>query len=525
MVDPIIAELAFETGKLDSFGDFVWDPVTPLVPSFDFKDGHAFFTIPVQRTVIKKGKTKADPPRSTVETQLVLVRDDGWAQPFTEEVVQKLGFIFPKTVMVPDKMRWHPHSVRAFNNRQTHKVDSTELFNEIHDVLRKYVEYPADIYYELVALFIMTSYMFQIWASTGYIHFNGTAASGKSRNLDLIELMGLNAKKASNISEASLFRTIEGSPGVVLIDEAEDFKSERGDVIRRLLNDGYTRNGAAIRVDKNADSELRPQSYRLYCPKVIASISSLENVLASRSIIIPMVPALRRIPELPEDGPDSMWQQLRDRLYIWALGSAKKTVEAAALWNTTKRYDAAPDIINRQWQVSQAYFTMTELIHVQGLTDRLRDFFNGYFFKQQRNQDDTDRTRLILRCLPRVLATQSPRLDTGMYLSKDIHEVVSAYLETDQLEWFKIRAIATAMTVLGFHDRKGGKGGMAYRLDEDQIRDAFLHRHVAPFDEDLPWLNDKVDWSTPVILAPIETTHAKPTQEGFDFLNDYLEDN
>jgi hypothetical protein len=486
--DIVATRMAAQEHIPEAFADLIWDPIDSLAAGFDFKYDTAYMTIPLQKIVKKeRGKGKNKVEYTTPETRLMLVGSDHSIRPFELEVIQDLGYVYPKSVFTPDTFRWHPRSVQDYVSGKYVRSNGPEVFAAIRTAFATYVEYADDVLYDIMALYVMQTYIFRLWRTQGYIHFNGTKESGKSRNLDMLRLLGFNPTAVSDISSSGLFRTVEGNPGVILVDEAEDFKGENGEQLRRLLLAGYTESGGTIRVERDADDKFTPIRFATYSPKAIASIAPLDSVLGSRSIVVGMVPALRRIPEL--DMGSNTWQRIRNELYIWALDEAVNVKRIVDEWNDKKRWTHAPELINRQWQVSQPYFALCDYLEDMPMLERIAGFFNDYFAQQRKSQDDTDRIRLLLKALPRVLATQTSSREPGMYLAKAIHDVMLDYIEEDQHEYYKINRVNKDMSSLGFTDRRNGIGGMAYRLEPDRIRAAFRQRRIAPHPEDVAWLD------------------------------------
>jgi hypothetical protein len=86
---------------------------------------------------------------------------------------------------------------------------------------------------------------------------------------------------------------------------------------RRIFNDSSERvpkaGMPAIRV---TGDDLKPQAFDVYSPKVMAAIQGLEDVLASRSIAIPMRRTDRKMPSFPADFDGA---SVRHLLYTLAL--------------------------------------------------------------------------------------------------------------------------------------------------------------------------------------------------------------
>jgi hypothetical protein len=94
-----------------------------------------------------------------------------------------------------------------------------------------------------------------------------------------------------------------------------------------------------------------------------------------------------------------------------------------------------------------------------------------------------------------VLSTKAAH-PGNLYSIKDIHEVVSTYLEEDQREYVKTKHIAKNLDALGFKNKVRAAGGLRVMLAEDDVRHEFRQRRVDPFDEDTDWLDGKATYQS-----------------------------
>ena len=473
----------------------VWDDIDVLRPGMDFKDGLVYVTIPARINVVKtvgRGKNTQE----VVETipWLACIRSDHTQFPYTEENVAALGYNYPENVILEKTRRWTSGSIVSFVNEQTTAPDPLAVFASLRKVYEQYVEFSREEYYDVMPLFIMGTYLFRLYKSLGYLHFNGTAASGKSQNLRILDALAFNTAWASSMSSAALYRSLAGHPGTVCIDEAEGWEGERGEELRRILNAGYLDGSTVKRAEKGAGDRFVVASFESYGPKAIASINPLDAVIGSRCLIVGMRPAVRIIREFDKDDP--RWQQLRDRLYLFMMYYAAELNELISEWNETLRYERAPTLIGRQWQITQLYLTLADFLDRQDngdRCDRLVAFFNDYFSALQRQQDATDRIRLVLRTLPEVIRTKQA-FDGGWYHIKTIHEVVSQYIEDDAKDFYKTRNVSKHLEVLGFKQRRPHKQGQQVWLDPEAIRSEFRQRRVEPAEEDRAWLAGEAEY-------------------------------
>lgn len=475
--------------------EIVWDDIDTLRPGMDFKDGLTYVTIPARINVIKT-VGRGQSAKEVVETMpwLACIRSDRTQFAYTPENVEKLGFSYPDHVIAEKTRRWSFQSIINYLDGNEPAPDPVRLFASIRKVYEQYVEFAREEYYDVMPLFVMGTYIFRLYSSLGYLHFNGTAASGKSQNLRILEALAFNTAWASSMSSAALYRSLAGHPGTVCIDEAEGWEGERGEELRRILNAGYLDGSTVKRAEKGKNDNFIVASFESYGPKAIASINPLDAVIGSRCLIVAMRPAVRIIREFDKDDP--RWQQQRDQLYLWLMHHGPAIAEVIGEWNETIRFQRAPGLIGRQWQITQLYLTLADFIdrHDGGnRCDRLIAFFMEYFEALQKQQDASDRIRLVLRTLPEVLRTKHA-FDDGWYHIKTIHEVVTQYIEDDAKDYYKTRNVSKHLEVLGFRERRAHKQGQQVRLTAEAIRQEFKQRRVEAAEEDKAWLAGDVEY-------------------------------
>ncbi len=489
-----IAEL--EAHGFEPVPEIMWDETTTLRPGVDFRDDVTYFTLPARVNETQtQGRGKAATEVVVVVDSLVTVTSGRESFRYTPENVAERGFTFPDHVTIDKVRRWSGTSIQDYIAGKTTPPDPVVLHAGIRSVYEEFVEFARQEYYDIMPLFVMGSYMFRLFGALGYIHFNGTAASGKSQNLRLLDALGFNTVWASSMSAAALYRQLAGMPGLTLLDEAEGWEGERGEELRRILNAGYLDGAVVRRAEKGKNDNFVVASFDSFGPKAIASINPLDYVIGSRCLVVEMMPAIRTIPEF--DKSDVRWQRLRDRLYVWTLFHSPAIAALAAQWNGGIRNTRAPKLISRQWQITQLYVVLADYLDSfdQGhRCDELIAFFNDYFKRQQEQQDTTDRVRIVLKALPRVMS-EFAAIDGHWYRLKDIHSVASAYLEEDSKEYFKTRTLGKNLDSLGFKTKRSKKDGSQIWLDPEVLRQQFRQRRVEPHDEDLAWLNGEVEYT------------------------------
>ena len=238
-------------------------------------------------------------------------------------------------------------------------VDGAELLADVHKFLGRFVAYPSDHAHVAHTLWIAHAHAMEAWDSTPRIAFlSPEPGSGKTRALEVSELLVPNPVEAVNVTPAYLFRKVgaEEGPPTILYDEIDTVfgpKAKDNEEIRGLLNAGHRRGAVAGRCvvrGKTVETEEIPA----YCAVALAGLGWLPDTLMSRSIVIRMrrrapsetIEPYRRRDEIDEG------HELRGRLAAWA--AAKGKILYAA------RPALPPGIEDRNADVWEALFAVAD---------------------------------------------------------------------------------------------------------------------------------------------------------------------
>ena len=123
-----------------------------------------------------------------------------------------------------------------------------EMARRVYDFLGRFVAFPTKEAHVAVSLWVIHAHLMDRWESTPRLAFlSAEPASGKTRALEILELLVPNPVIAINVSPAYLFRKVGGDePVTLLYDEIDTVfgpKARENEEIRGLLNAGH-RTGA-----------------------------------------------------------------------------------------------------------------------------------------------------------------------------------------------------------------------------------------------------------------------------------------
>jgi len=207
------------------------------------------------------------------------------------------------------------------------------VLNAVHAFLGRFVAYPSE--HALIAhtLWIAHAHLMDCWDSTPRIAFlSPEPGSGKTRALEVTELVVPRPVTAVNVSPAYLFRKVADEAGTptVLFDEIDTVfgpKAKDNEEIRGLLNAGHRKSGVAGRCVMGGKAVFT-EELPAYCAVALAGLGYLPDTIFTRSVIINMrrrapgetVEPFRRRREVGKG------EALRDRLAEWTASIAPKIV-------------------------------------------------------------------------------------------------------------------------------------------------------------------------------------------------------
>ncbi|MEQ9091403.1 MAG: hypothetical protein RIE52_09955 [Balneola sp.] len=160
---------------------------------------------------------------------------------------------------------------------------------------------------EMVTLWTLGTYVYQLFNAYPYLHILGRAGSGKTTLLEIIESTSFNGALASRITGARMMKEINDTKCTLCLDEFEQSSGGQSASTTQILNAGYKKSGRYLKMMGNGEND---QFIDLYCPKVYASISAIKTgSLASRTLPIRQQKATSFMALKPWDPEDRTTRQ------------------------------------------------------------------------------------------------------------------------------------------------------------------------------------------------------------------------
>lgn len=215
-----------------------------------------------------------------------------------------------------------------------------QRYNPLDDIsafMKRFVIFTDESHAEVLALWILHTWTFDAAYATPYIYVNSAEPqSGKTRTMEVCELLARGAISASMLTAASLFSMIGSTAPALFIDEVDTiFTGKTNEELRGVLNSGYKQGGKVPRyVGKtNEEGDREVTFFPTFCPKMLVGIdnAAMPDTLKDRCIPLTLKrkksdqEVERFIPRKVE--PEAA--ELTSRIELWANQNLERVMDAA----------------------------------------------------------------------------------------------------------------------------------------------------------------------------------------------------
>jgi Protein of unknown function (DUF3631) len=237
--------------------------------------------------------------------------------------------------------------------------EGAELLDEVEAMLGRYVAFPSPAAHVAVTLWTPHCHAVTAFDSTPRLALlSPEKGSGKTRCLEVLELLVPKPMHAVSATAAALFRAVEANQPTLLFDEADTYfgPMAKGDheELRGLVNAGHRKGAVAYRcVGDPAHMEVR--AYPAFCAVALAGIGDLPDTILDRAVLVRMrrrapgehvEPFRRRKALKPGD-------ELRDGLAAWMDANRDLLADAEP--------EMPPGLVDRPADVWEALLAIADL--------------------------------------------------------------------------------------------------------------------------------------------------------------------
>jgi len=173
------------------------------------------------------------------------------------------------------------------------QIEESRLLRDVEHFLARFVAYPSEHARLAHVLWIVHTHCMGAWESTPRIAFlSPEPASGKTRALEVSELLVPRAVEAVNATPAYLFRKVSDPDGLptILFDEIDTLfgpKAKDNEGIRGMLNAGHRRGAVAGRCAVKGKT-LVTEELPAFAAVALAGLGDLPDTILTRCVIVRM---------------------------------------------------------------------------------------------------------------------------------------------------------------------------------------------------------------------------------------------
>ena len=260
---------------------------------------------------------------------------------------------------------------------QSDELETANLLEDIRHFIRRFLVI-SEAQAVALCLFILYTYTAEQFECAPYLQITSAEKrSGKSRLLEVLEVLVNRPWLTSRTSAAALVRKLHGTRPTLLLDESDAAFSgdkEYSEALRGVLNAGH-RKGGKVSLCLGRGRDVKVIDLCVFGPKVIAGIGRLPDTVADRAIPI----------QLHRKRPGEQVERFRPRLIASAASDLQTRL---AQWATEDRLEivrsAFPglpeELSDRQQDVSEPLLAVADLAGSEwGEAGRraLTDLFGG----------------------------------------------------------------------------------------------------------------------------------------------------
>jgi hypothetical protein len=344
-------------------------------------------------------------PEVTTEQRLFIVRDDGVV--FGDggrKPLADLGLEVRLPEIPPADKLWTAPSVKTYVAGA--RLDPAEIFRQVISVADRFIDFDRSLadqqtMCELVGCYILATWFLDAFTVIGYLWPNGERGSGKTQLLTIVaELAYLGQVILAGGSYASL-RDLADYGATLCFDDAENVMDlKRGDPDKRALLLAGNRRGNTIPVKEPVNGRAwRTRHVQTFCPRLFSTIRLPDQVLASRTIIVPLIRTADRDKANADPLDYRLWPTPRDQLVndLWGL--------ALSQCATLPRYDAqiadTATLLGRNLEPWRAILAVAQWLTDYGVTDLYRrmEALSQAYQKERLDLEGADLIPLVIQAL------------------------------------------------------------------------------------------------------------------------------
>jgi hypothetical protein len=204
-----------------------------------------------------------------------------------------------------------------------------DVLDAIDGLLAKWVAFPSVEARWAVTLWVAHCHVIDAFDSTPRLALlSPEKGSGKTRCLEVLDLLVPSPMHAVSMSAAALFRLVADRQPTILLDEADTYlgpqSAKQHEELRGLINAGHRKGAVAYRCDTTGKNP-RPVEYPAFAAVAVAGIGDLPDTILDRAVVVAMKRRSRdeQLDPFRQRHARLLAEPVKDALVAWAEGAAE----------------------------------------------------------------------------------------------------------------------------------------------------------------------------------------------------------
>lgn len=341
-------------------------------------------------------------------------------------------------------------------------IDMKAVFQEVGDFIHIHVELPHESLKDVLALWVMASYLPEQFDSIPYLCFLGPKDSGKTRALEVLAQLSFRGVLSPSCTSAALFRLIDKFHPTLLLDEAGIYTNEQKAEAIAVLNAGYRKGQFVLRVNKDLDGL---DSFDCFGFKALASTRLFVRTIESRAIIVNMRKNVREIPLLMDKEKAA---NLRFILLTYRMNVLQG--KEVILNDTEKILGYLP---KRHGRIAELFYPLIAVAPSEGIREGIGKFAKDVYtrrLEEEKASTEAEIVEVLLACKDKV---EGGRL-TVQAITDRFNEG-----KPEKQQW-KPTSIGRRLKQLGFSKTRVGHRGRSAIFYELKLLEYLARRYSLP---------------------------------------------
>jgi hypothetical protein len=325
----------------------------------------------------------------------------------------KLDKLFSKSGFIGFLDGERPEAVDVYN-RVVHTIDRFMDFN--HSLADQ------QIMCELIGCYVLATWFLDAFNVIGFLWPNGVRGSGKTQLLNVVAELSYLGEMILTGSTFASMRDLADYGATLAFDDSENVANPRMDPDKRALLLAGNRRGNAIAVKESiGQNKWKTRRVNTFCPRLFSAIQLPDEVLASRTIVIPLIRSSNPHKANANPSDYGLWPHDRRKLVddLWALSLSQLPIMSSYETKAIKLARLSGRDLE-PWLALLAVAAWLTDRGLAGLWERIEKV--SYKYQKERQHLESDSmTALVVRALYRCV-------------DRDIGDTYDA--STGEREWF-----------------------------------------------------------------------------------------